>query len=75
VAGRQQQRHETQAMLWERAQRRDKLHQQPRLPAACSHLLLKDLAITNGHRPAYCIKGSPAKPAYTAPIHQWVNEM
>ncbi|KAL0051367.1 hypothetical protein WJX82_006326 [Trebouxia sp. C0006] len=58
LAGRQQQRHETQAILWQRAQRRDKLHQHPRLPAACSHLLLKDLAITNGHRPAYCIKGA-----------------
>ena len=57
LAGRQQQRHEVQALLWERAERRSRVQQQAALSAACSHLLLQHLANSNGHRPAYCIKG------------------
>ena len=58
LASRQQQRHQLQSLLWERAQLRARLHAHPSLSAACTSLLLKDLANNNGRRPAYCIKGS-----------------
>ena len=60
LAGRQQQRHELQGQLWERCQLRGRMQAEPRLAAACSHLLFKHLATTGGQRPAYCIKGLPA---------------